>query len=108
MLIIRTNIIPPKGYKAMTVWPFLFVRGLMMPNDYAHEEIHAEQQKELLIVGFYIWYIVEFLVRLACTRNWHRAYRGISLEREAYGMEGDREYLSSRKHYSFIKYFTLW
>jgi hypothetical protein len=37
--------------------------------------------KEMLYIPFYLWYGVEWLVKLFCKGN---AYRNISFEREAY------------------------
>ena len=106
MKIIYNNIIPPRGYKAITILNVVFVRkGLVMRDkDINHENIHWEQEKELLIVGFYLLYVIEFIVRLLAIRNWHKAYRSISFERECYTNERDLSYIGSRKHYSWIKY----
>ncbi len=90
----------------MTVYPFLFVRegSAYTADDLNHEEIHARQQKEMLLVFFYLWYVIEWLVRLCILRNAHKAYRNISFEREAYDNECKQWYLSERKMYNFIKY----
>ena len=107
MKIIYNNIIPPKGYKAVTVLNCIFARKgtEMYAIDIQHEAIHWAQEKELLIIGFYLLYLIELLVRLALTRNWHKAYREISFEREAYENELNARYLDSRKHYCWTKYF---
>lgn len=69
-----------------------------------HERIHLMQQLEMLVVFFFIFYSIEFMVRLFLFRNWNLAYRNISFEREAYFNEKDLEYLKSRPKWSFIKY----
>ena len=66
-----------------------------------HERIHTRQMLEMLVVGFYFWYIIEWLIRLTMKGN---AYRNISFEREAYANEHNLQYLTERKHYSWIKY----
>jgi hypothetical protein len=106
MKIIYNNIIPPRGYKAITILNVVFVRkGLVMcDKDINHENIHWEQEKELLIVGFYLLYVIEFIVRLMMIRSWHKAYRSISFERECYANERNLSYIENRKHYSWIKY----
>ena len=106
MKIIYNNIIPPRGYKAITILNVVFVRkGLVMRDkDINHENIHWEQEKELVIVGFYLLYIMEFFLRLFRMRRWHKAYRSISFERECYENETDLNYLKSRKHYAWIKF----
>lgn len=106
MKIIENNILPPKGFKAITFLNIIFVRKgcLMSDADINHESIHWEQEKELLIVGFYLLYVIEFIVRLMMIRNWHKAYRSISFERECYTNERNLSYIESRKHYSWTKY----
>lgn len=104
--IIFNNVIPFKGFKAITIWPFVFVRskyedGGMSDKDVRHETIHLRQQAELLVVFFYVWYIAEWLIRLFQKGN---AYRNISFEREAYANEKDENYLKNRKHYAWFKY----
>ena len=47
-----------------------------------HERIHTEQQKELLFILFCLFYVLEWLFRLAQYRNWNDAYMCISFERE--------------------------
>ena len=69
-----------------------------------HERIHTAQQRELLFVPFYIFYIIEWLIRLAQHGSWRKAYMNISFEREAYANGNNLEYLSKRKRYSWIKY----
>ncbi len=70
---IRSNIIPFKGFVAMALWPFIFVRKENTEKYTArvenHEKIHLRQQLEMLILFFYIWYAVEFLIRLIQYRN---------------------------------------
>ena len=103
MIKVRNKIIPFKGFQAITIWPFIFIRAGLSFNevDERHENIHGKQQLELLVVFFYIWYICEWLIRLFQKGN---AYRNISFEREAYANEADENYLSHRKHYAWIPY----
>lgn len=93
-----------KGYKAITLYPFIFVKkGAKFSDvDLNHENIHGEQVKELLIIFFYIFYIIEFLYKLLKYRNWHKAYRNISFEKEAYNNQNNLDYIKSRKHYNWI------
>ena len=69
-----------------------------------HEAIHSRQIKELLFVGFYIWYVVEWLVRLFYIRNFKKAYRAISFEKEAFYNDTNISYLNNRKSFSFLYY----
>ncbi len=104
MIIVRNDFLPFDGYKAMTVWPFIFVRSgcTFSDTDMNHEEIHGRQQLEMLVLPFFLWYVLEWVVRLFA--NAGNAYRSISFEREAYANEHDRQYLSKRKTWSFVKY----
>ena len=40
--------------------------------------------QELLYIFFYLWYAVEYLIRLIIYRNTKLAYKNVSFEREAY------------------------
>ncbi len=69
-----------------------------------HERIHLAQQKELLVLPFYILYFGEYLIRRLQHKSWQEAYFNISFEREAYAHDGDTEYLKNRKHWAWWKY----
>ena len=106
MRIIRNNFIPSRGFKAVNLFGILFVRedAAMDGKDFNHEEIHTVQMKEMLYVFFYLWYVVEWLVRLVQYRDFKKAYRSISFEREAYANERDMGYLGRRRRYSWTGY----
>lgn len=101
------NYLVPKGYIAITLFPFILLRASHLRTNNVlinHERIHLGQQSELLIVPFYAWYGLEFLIRLVYYKNFSRAYRNISFEREAYKNENDLNYLKSRPFFNFLKY----
>ena len=102
MKIIRNNIIPFPGHKAINLFGILFVRGNARIDDITlnHEKIHTAQIKEMLYVFFYIWYVIEWLMRLPKGN----AYKNISFEREAYANEGDASYLNGRYWFNFLRY----
>ena len=102
MKIIRNNIIPFAGYKCINLFGILFARGNARIDNTTlnHEKIHTAQIKEMLYVFFYVWYIIEWLIRLPKGN----AYRNISFEREAYNNEKDLRYLDNRKRFAWIKY----
>jgi hypothetical protein len=104
MKIVRNNIIPCKGFRAMYFFGLLFVRkGVTLGNKLLrHERIHHEQAKEMLFIFFYLWYIVEWFIRLFI--NGKRAYRNISFEREAYAKQRYSDYIGRRKHYKWLHY----
>lgn len=106
-MILVSKYLVPKGYLGITLFPFVFVKYGRLKHDrflINHERIHLKQQLELLILPFFIWYVLEFLLRYIQYKNWHQAYRHISFEREAYQKESDLEYLKKRSFWSFLKY----
>lgn len=108
MLLIVSKFLIPKGYRGMTVYPFVFVRerddkaSLVLLN---HERIHLRQQLELLVLPFFVWYGLDYLVKWIRYRDRNLAYRNIVFEREAYANESDLDYLSSRRLWKFRRYF---
>lgn len=109
MNIIYNDIIPFTGFKAVNLLGVLFVRNgaTLTDIDINHEAIHTAQMKETLYVGFYLWYVMEWLARLIATGfKAHRAYRAVSFEREAYANQDDMQYLAGRRHYSFLGYMS--
>lgn len=71
-----------------------------------HEKIHTAQQRELLFIPFYIFYILEWIVKFLKYRNMQDSYYNISFEREAYLYGHDLSYLRNRKHYTWLKYLS--
>lgn len=106
MKIIRNKFIPFTGFKAINLFGVLFVKNnaKLSEEDINHEGIHSAQIKELLFIPFYLWYVIEWIIRLVQFRNSYMAYRNISFEREAYQNQEDMHYLKSRKFFNFLKY----
>lgn len=107
MFFVINKYLIPKGFRGLTAYPFVFLKyrvDKQNPVFINHERIHLRQQIELLILPFFVWYFLEYIVRLLLYRNKNRAYRSISFEREAYGNETDLEYLKKRRFFSFCKY----
>lgn len=110
MFLIVVKYLIPKGYRGLTVFPFVFVKyGVDKENAIFinHEKIHLRQQLELLILPFFVWYLLEYFVRLFQYKNTNLAYRNISFEREAYANESNFEYLKSRPILGFGNYLYL-
>ena len=103
MKIVYNNWIPFSGFKCINICGILFVRNgkVMSDKDINHELIHTEQMKEMFYVFFYLWYFVEWLVRLFGKGN---AYRNISFECEAYDNDDNFNYLNERKPFAWMKY----
>ena len=102
--IVRNNIIPLKGFCAMTMFPFIFTRRNLREKEMYHELIHCRQQVEMLILPFFIWYVLEWLIRIIIYFDTKKAYKNISFEKEAYSNQEDKDYLKERNFYSWIKY----
>jgi hypothetical protein len=106
MLVVSKYMVP-KGYLGLTLYPFIILKYRELKGNAVlvnHERIHLKQQKELLVIGFYIWYVLEFLIRLWQCNSWEIAYRNITFEREAYYNETDSNYIRHRGFWSFLKY----
>lgn len=103
MKVIYNKIIPFKQFKCINLFGLLFVRKgcFMSEKDFNHEAIHTAQMKEMLYVFFYIWYFVEWIIRLFCKGN---AYRNLGFEKEAYSNDDNLSYLDIRPMFSWWKY----
>ncbi len=91
----------------VTIFPFIFLRFSADKHNEIlinHEQIHIRQALEMLIIPFYIWYLIEFLVKYIENKNWNIAYHQISFEKEAYANEMNLDYLNERSFWSFLKY----
>jgi len=95
-----------------------------------HEKIHIKQQQEVIIaslilfiglnlvlslvawwlipvmayLSFYVWYILEWFIKIFRYGSPNTAYRKISFEQEAYGNQDNTDYLKTRKNFSWMKY----
>lgn len=113
-MIVKTTWFPFGDYDAMAVWPFIFVKGEVKESSIKHEKIHFEQQKELLLIGFYILYVLFFVVRFlflfladlnkSFQECWDSAYYWNPFEKEAYTHEQNENYCKERKHFAWFKY----
>lgn len=102
--VIMNKIIPFGEYDAITIWPFIFTKKVLSDMEKTHEIIHCEQQEEMLIVPFFLWYGIEWLIRLILYRNFDEAYRNISFEQEAYLNQHSTWYVTERSHFAWAKY----
>lgn len=112
MKIIFTKNFPGPNYWGICLWPVgIFLREetknlyYRTYNDVVrHERIHWEQQKEMGGILFYLWYAIEYNIKLMLYWSHYKAYQNISFEKEANHNEIFSNYLSERKRYSWIKY----
>ena len=103
-MIIYNNILPPKGFAAINICGLLFVRRDVVVDGRLinHERIHTAQMREMLYVFFYLWYAVEWFLKLL--KYGSGSYYNISFEREAYRNEENINYLKERKFWAWVKY----
>lgn len=105
MKIINNRIIPfGRHFLAINLFGMIFAKGHLSPRVINHEYIHTLQQREMLFVGFYLWYLGEWLFRFIQYRSLIRGYENISFEREAYDNDSNLDYPESRKRYGWWKY----
>ena len=108
MKIKYSKLIPFKGFYAINLFGTYFIReeykGYPIEEETLnHEDIHTAQMKEMGYIFFYIWYFIEWVVRLLV--NGRAAYYYLSFEREAYENEQNMKYLKSRRPFSWFRYY---
>ena len=89
---------------AITLFPFIISRDEMSDVTIRHEKIHIEQQRELLVIFFYILYVWYWLAGKVKRMNNDEAYMNIPFEREAYEQMYDVNYLNTRQKHSWKNY----
>lgn len=129
--IIYNNIIPFRGYTAVTIWPLIFGRKSRKPlkmHVERHERIHLRQQLEVMLLSaavlaavillagwswwwmllnlgvYYAGYGLDYAIRRILYRSPNEAYRNIACEQEAYLNEQDAAYLANRRPFAWIRY----
>lgn len=114
--IIKNSDVPRKlsffiNIKGITLWPYIILDDEGDSLIINHERIHIVQQRELLVVFFYILYVsfwLYYLYKFRHNSDRNRiAYMSIPFEREAYINTKDYGYLLRRTPYSWIKYIKL-
>lgn len=90
---------------AITLFPFIII-SKEYDNEVTrnHEKIHIEQQKELLVIFFYILYVYYWIKGKYAGLSNDESYMTIPFEKEAYRKQYDNEYLQSRKRFEWTKY----
>lgn len=107
MIVVVNKYLMAKGFKGISLWPFVILKHKALsknPVFINHERIHLKQQIEMLILPFYLWYSIEFIIRLIQYKNRNSAYKNISFEREAYSNESNLDYFKKRNLWSFLDY----
>lgn len=96
-----------KNYVGLSLWPFIFLKNDALKEDTVlinHERIHLRQQQELLILPFYVFYILEWILKSILYWDRYKGYQNVSFEREAYHNEKNLDYLNERRLFSFVNY----
>lgn len=110
MRVIYTKHFPSGNYHGINLFGTIFVQkrwGVMDRHELNHEFIHTMQQWEMTYPLFYLWYGIEYLVRLLQHRfDTHKAYYSISFEREAYANEHNLSYPRHRRPFAWLRYLT--
>ena len=75
---------------------------LWTPRRLRHEVIHWKQQMEMLVIPFYIWYLLEWLIKLLFYGR--KAYENISFEKEAYTFDEVKGYPYMRSKFAWTRY----
>ena len=130
MKVIYNKLIPFKGFYAITIIKWIFVRneykhldGLSVYNKMInHESIHEQQILDFTPITFpnwlrytigsicfYLLYVLEWLFKfIPCLIKKKNAYRSLCTEQEAYNNETDFKYIKNRPKLSWLKkIFTL-
>ena len=89
------------NFLAINLFGFIFALRDLSPRELNHERIHTAQQRELLYLPFFLWYVTEWIVLCLKYRDMLKAYYHIRFEQEAYRHEGDPTYLNHRCHYHY-------
>lgn len=107
MFLITSKYFIPKGFRGVAIFPLVLLKYAVDKENNVllnHERIHLRQQIELLIFPFFVWYFLEYLIRIIQYKNFDLAYRNISFEREAYANEKQLDYLKQRSVWRFLKF----
>lgn len=99
-----------RNYVGLSLWPFIILKNTDLKRDLVlinHEKIHLQQQKELLIIPFYLLYFAEWIVRSLLYLDFYKGYQNISFEREAYFNEKNLNYLEQRSAFGFLRYVNI-
>lgn len=109
LLFFINPLLPVKGYSFMNICAIMFTRSedyikRMSQATVTHEKTHTKQMLEMGIVFFYLWYVIEWFIKLLSSGNAHTAYRNISFEREARYVAEHPEYERKTFSYGWFKW----
>ena len=109
-----SRIIPFKGFGSCTVFNSIYrnikYKDTPISNETLnHELTHIMQCRDFHLwyfgfIIFYIWYVLEWLLKLPSALFGYRPYYSISFEQAAYRNQSNNNYLKERKHFDWMKY----
>jgi len=89
---------------AINLFGVVFSKRPLTRVEENHEYIHTLQQRELLYLGFYLLYLLEWLFKMMRYRNFLKAYFSLSFEREAYDNQSLLNYRKKRRLWAWRRY----
>lgn len=93
--------------KASAFYPFLLTTNQIHPRMEKyyinHELIHFAQQKETLLIGNWVWRVIEFLYLKYKRKTGMKLYLSRATEKEAYENMFDLDYLNKREKFAHLK-----
>lgn len=110
LTIVKNKILPIKGFESMTLFNLLLTRkDEITQKTINHETTHLYQAFDFKLwylgfIIFYIWYILEWILKLPSALFGYRPYYSISFEQEAYINQNNNDYLKNRKSFAWLKY----
>ena len=98
--------VAPIEIGAITLFCFVFSRGVISEKTKRHETIHFQQYLETFVVGFLLIYLFDFLCaalikKIGFSRD---SYLAIRFEQEAWDKDEDFLYLENRTRYAWLNY----
>lgn len=110
LIIVKNKLFPVKGFGSMTFFNLLLTRkDTVSQETITHENTHLAQAFDFHLwyfgfIFFYVWYILEWILKLPSALFGYRPYYSISFEQEAYRNQKNTNYLKERKHFAWLKY----
>lgn len=107
---VPNHILPLPAFGCMNLFGYLLCKDSISEKTLNHENIHTEQMKEMLYVGFYLWYCFEWAYQgvVWFFNKDMLPYHFITFEQEAYENDDNLSYLQTRKRWNWIRYIGKW
>lgn len=108
-----SKIIPFKGFYAIQLFGTIYIRKEyenlpVSQTTITHETVHLYQALDFGIgklgfIPFYIWYLLEWILKLPMYLWGKDPYYNLSAEREAYDNQNNPDYPKTRKRWAWLK-----